>query len=173
MSDILAALREVHAARKMTKVPLPEYPALDPLYFPPMTAHDQTAIMSGVKKGDDAQVKVKWLMRMACDADGKRVFDVPLKDRATLTGELLKIEARVLNRLSMEADGRISTEGATECSTVAEDPDDFRIVAGDYFTAQGLSKLADAIQRVDPLILAKALSDIVAATEAGVTVKNA
>lgn len=167
MSDILARLREVHAKTEMVRVPVPEY-GMD-LYFPPLTVSDQTAIRRGVAKTDEAGIMVNALIRQARDADGNRVFDVPLKDLPELKAELHRMPFAVLLRIVIESGGGLPAGLAAE--VVAADCDAVRAALGQACAEQ--EGLAAAIASASDDTLRAALAEIAKSQDAGRSAKNA
>jgi len=167
MSDILARLRAAHAKTEMVRVSVPEYGM--EMYFPPLTVSGQSAIRKGVSKNDEAGLFVNALIHQAHDAEGNRIFDVPVKDKPALMAELHRMPFEVLMRIVVESSGDLSADLAAEIVAIdkAEVRAALSAVSADH---EGLQA---AIAEASDDVLTAALTGIAEALDAGKSVKNA
>ncbi len=170
MSDTLARIRAAHEARKAsaekTKVHVPEW-GVD-LYFAEPTLNDHEAIKRGVPKNDEAAMIVSGLMHLAMDKDGKRVFDVPLKEKPDTIAFLRDQPLELMQRIVFESAGGLPVSLVDEI--VAADADALRVALAGAVADQ--PTLSEAVQAVPDVVLQMALTEIAKAHDESQTPKN-
>lgn len=104
--DILAAIEVAAANRPRIKVDVPEWNCS--LWFPvDITVAQQKTVRAGVSADDDGAKIASFILHMAEQKDGSKVFEPNAKSRATLEG---KAGMRVMMRI-MEKIGSTETVG--------------------------------------------------------------
>jgi len=171
MSDILARLSAVHdkaeAPADRVAVEVPEYGMT--WYFPPLTIARQQRVAKGVNPKDSTAMMVSFLIHVAEDETGARIFDVPLQDKPALVKELHRMKATTLLRIVTESGGGLSPAAASEVSAL--DGDAMRAALSAVAT-EDEPILARAIADADEDVLRRVLSDLVQIHEAKDGPKN-
>lgn len=103
MSGLLDRIA-AHGARPPVRVPVPEW-GVD-LYFRPLTPAQATRINKGIAESDHAALAVNFIVELALDGSGKRVFEGTPEERATLEG---KADLAVITRIVTQARATDST----------------------------------------------------------------
>jgi hypothetical protein len=172
MTGILEKLKSVHDKQEkdLTPVDVPEYG--ETWYFRPMTLADQAAAREGVNlksASAEQQLMVNGLMRMALDANGNRVFDVPTNVKAQVRAELHRMPLEVMLRIGIRSSG---VPEAASAELASLDDETVRPALAAVF-ADFAPLLAGAIAAVDFDVLRQALADVAQRAEDTVPVKNA
>lgn len=168
MSDILSKLKAAHDKRQMVPVHLPEYDTT--WFFPSVTLADQAEIRRGVRASDEIGLMVNFIVHMARDEDGTRVFDVPLKMKPQVMSELHRMPMRLLMRIVTQAEGGLSNDLSAEIADL--DVDRLKDVLAEHLRSVEAEGLARAVEDGGGEVIRRAVTVMAEAFEAGQTTKN-
>lgn len=113
MSSVLDTILAASKAAEKTRVRVPEWDC--DLYFGTVTAADRVRIRKGLKPDQVEALYVSSIQHLACDKDGKRVFELDPKTRDQLMAHAnMGVIMRILREASIEQDPRMQMfEGAS------------------------------------------------------------
>jgi len=105
MSDLLQIIVDQAAQAKPKPVVVPEWKTT--VYFLPLTPAERIEIRRGIDPNDQEDLLVSTLQHKARDAEGNRIFDCSVIERAKL---MKSIDMEVLQRVLIQAGSSVATD---------------------------------------------------------------